>query len=175
MPADKPTSRNRKGEGRVKRDSSAEDIGQVFDVNEQTVRRWAADGCPSTRRAGKLWFNEDEVNVWIRDNGRKTTPGRPPKPKSPAPADLEGDKDYWLARKHRIHCLKAEGQLVEVSEVERWLSGMAAVVGQKLTNLPAAIVPQLQGHDPAEQEVLIRQAIDDARRSIATELPDFSG
>jgi hypothetical protein len=36
-------------------------------------------------------------------------------------------------------------------------------------------VPRLQGQEPAEQEVILREAIDDARRSIATELPRFGG
>jgi phage terminase Nu1 subunit (DNA packaging protein) len=159
----------------VKREKTAEDIAQVYSVNEQTVRRWVKDGGPASRRDGKLWFNEDQVNRWVHETGRRTTPGRPPKPKEPVPPELEGDKDYWLARKYRNQCMREEGKLVDVADVERWLSGMAAVVGQKLTNLPAAVVPRLQGQEPAEQEVILREAIDDARRSIATELPRFGG
>jgi hypothetical protein len=173
MPADKPASRKPASASRVKRQSSADDIAQTFSVNEQTVRRWAGDGCPHLRDAGRLLFNEDEVNKWVRDTKRKTTPGRPPKPKEPVPEGLEGDKDYWLARKYRNQCLREEGKLVDVSDVERWLTAMLGVATQQLNNLAAAVVPRIQGMTPAEQEHEIQEAVDACRRSIATELPAF--
>ena len=159
------------------RKQSPEEIADAFDVHHNTVRKWPAAGCPHSRVKGKLLFSLDEVNKWVRETKRKTTPGRPPKPKpeGPPPGDSSTDKDYWLARKYKNQCLREEGELVNVSEALRWFADVLSKYAASLNNTPAAVIPRLQGLTPGEQEAVLRDHLDEARHAAANEVPPFSG
>jgi phage terminase Nu1 subunit (DNA packaging protein) len=150
-----------------KRSLSAEEIAAVFDVHVKTVRTWPRDGCPHSKRGKAYAFSEDEVNKWIRDTGRRTTPGRPPEPKSDATVEQEQDKDYWLARKYRIQCLREEGKLIDAGEVQRQWASVAAVTRNRLEMIPAQTAPQCEGRTAVEIQAIFEQRIREALTSLS--------
>lgn len=152
-------------------DLPADMAAEIFDVHVKTVRRWPADGCPHEKRNGRYYFNEDRCNRWLHETGRKTTPGRPPNPREPVPPEMEGDKDYWLARKYRHQCLEAESKVIDVGDVKSDWGEKITIAKNKFIALGAAVAPQCEGHDAAT----IQGIIEDRVNGILVELSGTTG
>lgn len=152
---------------RLKREQSAADIAEVFGVNPETVGSWGKDGCPSSRRGRRVYFNDGEVQAWLTANKRSTRPGRPPKEKPET--NKEDDKDYWLARKYRIQCLREEGQVVGIEDIEQWISEHVGTAKNKLNGLGASISPQLEGRDTAERQTIIEKRVREILEELSAE------
>lgn len=152
---------------RVKREHTADDIAEIQDVHVKTVRQWVKDGCPASRSGRKYRFNDVEVDGWLHETNHKTTPGRPAQAKEPVPPELEGNKDYWLARKYKIQCLREERELVNRAEYRAaWMTELATVKN-KCRGIGAAMAPQLVGLDAAEIQGRIDERIEQIFRELA--------
>lgn len=155
----------------MKRDQTVADIAEVFNVNEESVRRWCAQGMPHKKVGRIIKLNDGEVQAWLSENNRSAKPGRPPKQVDPeadkATEELGGDKDYWLARKYRLQCLKEEGKLVDREEYKaEWMRRIQAAKS-KLIGMPAEIAPALYGQEVASIEHQLRERIEQIIREIA--------
>lgn len=42
------------------------EIADVYQVHQETVRRWVADGCPAVSIGGGWRFLADDVESWLR-------------------------------------------------------------------------------------------------------------
>lgn len=143
----------------IAREQSTAEIAEIFDVHDKTVRAWIAEKCPASRRKQRYFLNDGEVQNWLSETKRKTTPGRPAEEKPPVPAELGGDKHYWLARKYRRECLLKESELIEVQGVRQWILDHVTMARNKLMGLGAAIASMLEGRDEAERQAVIDDRI----------------
>jgi hypothetical protein len=53
------------------------DMAYLLGVNEKTLRRYAAAGCPHKRTRAGLMFDPKLVRAWMDWNNRTGKPGRP--------------------------------------------------------------------------------------------------
>ncbi len=158
-----------------RRETTSDELAEIHGVHVKTVRAWVRDGCPHTKRGGAFLFNEDEAAAWLFKTERKLTPGRPAEPKTPVPPELEGDRDYWLARKYRLQCLKEEGRLLDVDEVKQFVGELLSVFRNNWAGYGAGIVPRLQGRDAAEQQGILDARSEELFSNLATTLNDRFG
>jgi len=139
-----------------KRDQTADEVAEILDQNERTIRRWASEGCPHTvsQAQGKpLMFNDGEVQAWATANNKTGKPGRPKS--SAVPVGLENDKDYWLARKYKNQCLRDEGVLVDRAEIISELSQLVQTAKNQLLGGPSQLAPRCYGQDvPTIERIL---------------------
>lgn len=151
-----------------KREQTPQEIAEILGVNELTIRRsWIKAGCPHSRRKGKIFLNDGETQAWLKENDRSTKPGRPPEAKDPLPEGMEGDKDYWLARKYRSQCLKEEGRLVDKDEYRLHWMQEVAIIKNKCRGMGAALAPSLVGVDAAEIQTKIDQRVEQIFRELS--------
>jgi phage terminase Nu1 subunit (DNA packaging protein) len=166
-----PNYKGNKTKG-LHRKQDSDEIGEVFDVNEQTVRKWIREGCPASKTKDGYRLNDGEVQDWIARTNRKITPGRPPKERPPMPAELGGDKDYWLARKYRVQCLKEEGEVFPASEVADALVTIASTFRNALSGSAPKMALQMEGRNTGERQELLEtengNLLDDLERSLRT-------
>lgn len=151
---------------RPKREQSAADIAEVFDVHEKTVRAWARDGCPHTRRGRQLWFNDAEVQNWLNEVGRTAKPGRP-STKTEAEREGERDKEYWLARKYRAQVLEIEGRLVDAEAVRMRWANVARVIRSKLQGMGGRVASRLVGLGAQEIQRELDAEVEECLRALA--------
>lgn len=151
----------------VQRAQGCEEIAELQKVHVNTVRLWIGDGCPASKDGAEWLLNDEEVNGWLLANNRKTTPGRPPKPKAPAPEGMDGDKDYWLARKYKIQCLKEEGELVDKQAYRQLWIGEVQTIKGKCRGLGASLAPGCVGLDAAEIQGVIDGRVEQVFRELA--------
>jgi hypothetical protein len=155
-------------ESTIKREHDAKEIGEIFDVNDETVRRWAADGCPHRRDTKrKIFLNDGEVRAWLEAEGKSAAPGRPPKPRQEIPDDLGGNRDYWLARKYRNQCLEDEKRLVDKEKYRALWINEVVTIKNKCRGLGAGIAPQCVGLDAGEIQGIIEGRIEQIFRELS--------
>lgn len=159
----------------VNRDQTAEEVAEILDTNEQTIRRYAAEGCPHSRRKGRLFFNDGEVRAWMEANNKTGRPGRPVEPKAPAPPELEGDKDYWLARKYRVQCLQAEGELIPRDDVKQVNANICGAFRSGVLALPPKLAVQLEGLNAGERQEVLHSELTHLLDELSRRLREFGG
>ena len=155
------------------RQQSVAEIAEIQDVHPKTVRQWIAAKCPASRRGRAFRLNDGEVQHWLDENKRTTKPGRPAEEKPPVPAELGGDKHYWLARKYRRECLLKEGELIEVQGVRQWILDHVTVAKNKMIGLGAALASMLEGRDEAERQTIIDKRVDEILNELSASAEGF--
>jgi hypothetical protein len=68
------------------------ELARALDVNERSVTRWVAEGCPTVRVGHETRFVEADVRAWAAARGRTLRPGAQ-RSSSPAPTPPRVDDD----------------------------------------------------------------------------------
>lgn len=165
--------RKTKSKRTLNRAECAEELG----VHEDTLKAYSREGCPHDKGGpGKPnLYDPDEVAAWMQANGKTGKPGRPASHES---KDIEAAKLREInlrCRKHEIAIARDEELLVPVEEVRRFVGEMLIVFRNNSVGESAAVVPQLQGRDPAEQQAILESRAEDRFRNLAKALTDRFG
>ena len=150
---------------KLKRDQTAEEIAEIFDIDIQTVRLWCRDeGCPHGKDGRELRLNDAEVRHWMTETNRTGKVGRP---KPPPPENPEDSKDYWLARKYKIQCLREEGKLVDKEEYRRAWLDQVFVAKSAFLRMPAEVAASLVGHEAPDIERILSSRVEGIMRQLS--------
>jgi phage terminase Nu1 subunit (DNA packaging protein) len=127
------------------RDKSTEQIGEIFDVGESTLRNWVRDGCPCDKggKGKPRLFDEAEVAAWMRS---KNLTGDVGKPKEIVSDELEKArirKDNALANKFELQVERERGLVIERAEVERLGVQKVVTVRNRLMVVGSKLAAQL--------------------------------
>jgi len=146
----------------MKRDKTTDDICEILDIDESTLKRWVGMGLPCTRGGKRVprQFNEGEVVAWMRAN--KLT-GKPGRPLSEGGKDLQAAKlrkENAMARKYELENARTEGELLDRGEVEQQRVQRVVALRGGLLTLPASLAPALEGRSAAEIEAAIEAAVE---------------
>ena len=154
---------------RISRTLTDDDLAELMDVDERTLRNWKRLGCPCSRGRGKdRRWNAEEVAAWKKTTGITGTKGRP-EDTTPASDPLKAAKirkETALAERYEIATKRERGSVIDRSEVERANVQKFTTIRNKMLGLPAAIAPSLVGLQAPDIEKLL----DDRITEILTEL-----
>ena len=133
------------------------ELAKVFKVDRKTIQRWRKEaGFPAPISNGK-WDVHATVN-WVRANGKSDTIG-----------DALPDLHALKIKQLQLICERLEFELSIKKEeytlnedVKQWVGDMVINAKTTLLAIPSKLAPQVVGLDPAEAELRMRLAIDDA-------------
>jgi phage terminase Nu1 subunit (DNA packaging protein) len=131
------------------------ELASIFKVDRKTVQRWRKEpGFPKPISNGK--WDVHATRVWVKANQRSD------------PEEEEDLHDLKI-RQLKLICEKLEhelqvkrGDYTLNSEVKRQVSAMVHESKTVLLSIPAKIAPIVAGLEPAECEIRVREAIDEA-------------
>ncbi len=142
-------------------------LAELFDVNAQTVTKWAAAGCPVARhgsRGRRALFNVAKVVAWRVDTAREKDDG---------PLNL-GAERAALARAQRLKLEREAkvraGELIERARVEGEFADIATFVKTRLRAIPSAVAVELvsaAASGPAAVSGLLLRRVDAALHELA--------
>lgn len=151
---------------KLKREQTTDDIAEIFDVHIKTIQQWARDGCPHDKKRGRDYaFNDSEVQHWLVENNRTAKPGRPKTQQ--AAANPEETKDFWLARKYRVQCLREEGTLVDRFAYRKAWMDQVLTAKYAFLRLPGEVSGQLVGLDAQDIDRILTDRIESIIRTLA--------
>jgi transposase-like protein len=118
----------------MKRDKTVADVAGIFDVDPNTVRKWAREGCGHGNKKGHPIFDEAEVAAWLKAQGLTGRVGRPTPPMNLELLRAKIRKETALAGKYELELSQQQGMLIDAGEVsalmeERQLALRAAMQG----------------------------------------------
>lgn len=133
------------------------ELAKIFKVDRKTIQRWRKEaGFPPPISNGK-WDVHATVN-WIRANGKSDTIG-----------DSLPDLHALKVKQLQLICERLEFELSIKKEeytlnedVKQWVGDMVINAKTTLLSIPSKLAPQVVGLTPADAELRLRDAIDDA-------------
>lgn len=171
---------------------------EAIDQGQATIRRWIAVGCPHHKapgRTGALTFDRDEVVSWMRAVGRTGEAGRPAAEASmlgPVPGrkaarqekavgELSPEeiralgaiaavqvKQLEVRKRERLE-REAEGELVALSEVQRWWTAQVSALTTALEALPGRVATEAAGRPHEDVYAAVEREVTAMRERLASE------
>jgi hypothetical protein len=157
------------------RDSGINDAADELELSEDTVRRDIRRGCPHSRKNNRILLNIPEYREWRAEQGLTGERGRPIEGDSPDLERARLRKENALAAKYELQVKRERAELIPAEEVRQFLGEMLMVFRNTRVGFGAAVVPHLQGRDPAEQQALIDQREEESFSNLAKALADHFG
>jgi phage terminase Nu1 subunit (DNA packaging protein) len=143
------------------RDKTTDDIAELFDVDESTIKRWVAQGLPCDKggRGQHRRFDEGEVAAWLKSKNLTGKPGRPQTEGGRELLAAKVRKENALATRYEIEVAERRGELLNRSEVERQNVQKVAALRNGLLSLSATLAPSLEGRSAEDIQGEIERAI----------------
>jgi phage terminase Nu1 subunit (DNA packaging protein) len=140
-----------------KRSRTTQEIAQLFDVDDSTVRKWGLSGCPNSKgKSGNKW-NEAEVAGWLRRHGLLGAIGTAET--DPSTADARRRKELALARRYELESDVMLEKVHDGAECQRAMVALVTEARNSLLELPRVLAGQLVGLDAAGMESVLDQRI----------------
>lgn len=136
------------------------ELAKIFKVDRKTIQRWRKEpGFPKSLSNGK--WDVHATKSWIKANQRHD-------------AEETEDLHDLKIRQLKLICEKLEheisvkrGDYTLNDDVKRWVASMIQESKTVLLSIPSSVAPIVVGLDPAEAELKLREAIDDALRHLS--------
>lgn len=142
------------------RDKTTDDICELLDIDESTLKRWVAAGLPCNTNGKKSRkFDEGEVAAWMKTNRKTGKPGRPQTEDGKEFMAAKIRKENALATRYEIEIDQIRGKLLNKSDVESSNVQKVSALRNGLLSLPASLAPGLEGLGAAEIQAEIEGAV----------------
>ena len=140
-------------------------------IAPELLQDYAMRGCPHDKggRGRSNRFDAAEVAGWMRENGLTGRPGRPVE-SSPDLDAARLRKENALAAKYEIQVSRERGDLVPLTEVQRFVGQTLRTLRNNLIGLPAEVTPYLVGRDAAEQQAILEDRIHERLDYVADQI-----
>jgi hypothetical protein len=133
------------------------ELAKIFKVDRKTIQRWRKESAfPSPLSNGK--WDVHATLAWVKTTGKSSTVG-----------DSLPDLHALKIKQLQLICERLEFELFVKkdeytlnSEVTRWVGDMVMNAKTTLLSIPSKLAPQVVGLEPADAEIRLRDAIDDA-------------
>ncbi|HEV7297768.1 MAG TPA: helix-turn-helix domain-containing protein [Tepidisphaeraceae bacterium] len=155
--------------GTTTRTLTTAELCDLLDIDESTVKRWVAKGCPHDKSGkGKArQFDEGEVVAWMKSQGLTGERGRPKELISPTLEAARIRKENALAERYEIMVARDKGVLVEAAAVEADNVQKFVTVKNRLLGISASLAPSLVGLDAPAIEKLLDAQIRDVLQGLS--------
>ena len=148
------------GDGGAERKLTKEDVAGILKVHVRTITRYASEGMPhDVGGHGKPHlYNLAECVQWVRANGRlEALGGEPAKDSTRAEVDLKLRREK--ARLAELDRLEREHALHDTEDCRARRLRQLWALKREFLALPRSAAPELEGHDRAETEAILKARI----------------
>ena len=131
------------------------ELAKIFKIDRKTIQRWRKEpGFPKPLSNGK--WDVHAIRAWIKANQRQ---------------DIEETEDLHdlKIRQLKLICEKLEheiqvkrGDYTLNSDVKSWVTSMVQESKTVLLGIPSKLAPLVAGMSPAEAEIAMKEAINEA-------------
>jgi DNA-binding XRE family transcriptional regulator len=139
------------------------ELAKIFKVDRKTIQRWRKEAAfPPPLSNGK--WDVHATLAWVKTTGKSASVG-----------DSLPDLHALKIKQLQLICERLEFELFVKkdeytlnSEVTRWVGDMVMNAKTTLLAIPSKLAPQVVGLEPADAEIRLRDAIDDALSHLHT-------
>lgn len=137
------------------------ELAKIFKVDRKTIQRWRKEeDFPKPSSSGK--WDVQATRSWIKKNQRHDA------------EEIEDLHDLKV-RQLKLICEKLEheisvkrGDYTLNDDVKRWVASMIQESKTVLLSIPSSLAPIVAGLEPAEAEIRLREAIDEALKHLSS-------
>src|SRR5262245_37326939 len=141
------------------RTQTTDEVADELGVTANTVRDYAAAGCPHDKAplGNNHKYNAAEVLAWARAHGKTGKRGRPEDIETLGNAKLR--KETALAEKYELQVQREKGLMGYMEDFKRFSVLAVTTAKNKFLGFPANVTTMLEGRDAAERQSILESRI----------------